>query len=103
MGEHDTIENTATKIESIVQTTPDVEVPDSNIMLVQKLVELQNEDDISTGQLEQLALQNDKLKRMIEDKKQLLNIEAKVKKEEEISASRQSRQSNRSKEIHDQP
>ena len=74
MGEHDTIENKATQIESIMQTTPDVEVPDSNIMLVQKLVELQNEDDISTGQLEQLALQNDKLKRMIEDKKQLLSI-----------------------------
>ena len=99
MGEHDTIENSehqlrmaATQIESIVQTTPDIDVPDSNIMLVQKLVELQNEDDLSTGQLEQLVLQNDKLKRMIEDKK-----------EEEISASRQSRQSNRSKEIPDQP
>jgi hypothetical protein len=37
---------------------------------------------------------------MIEEKEQLLNIEAQV---EEISASRQSKQSLRSKEIHEQP
>ena len=65
----------ATQIETF-EKTPDLEVEDEKIRLVQKLVELQSQDDIASGQLEQLALQNDKLKRMIEEKQQLLNVEA---------------------------
>ena len=65
----------ATQIETF-EKPPDLEVEDEKIRLVQKLVELQSQDDIASGQLEQLALQNEKLKRMIEEKQQLLNIEA---------------------------
>ena len=65
----------ATQIETF-EKPPDLEVEDEKIRLVQKLVELQGQDDIASGQLEQLALQNEKLKRMIEEKQQLLNIEA---------------------------
>lgn len=61
--------------------------------MIQKLAELQHEDDMSAMQIDDIQASNSKLEKMIADKQQLRVIEQQVREEENLSAIASSKRS----------
>ena len=69
------------------------QLQDQQIRMIQKLAELQHEDDMSAMQIDDIQASNSKLEKMIADKQQLRVIEQQVREEENLSAIASSKRS----------